>query len=364
MKEKFLKYKLNNMSLSDKISQMFIIDYRNTFDMNNGLESILSKYNVGGFILFKSNINNFNQSYKLINDIKNIGSISPFICVDQEGGRVQRLGKNVGFEIYPSMFEVGSKDCSEYSFELGIKMGKELKSIGIDMNMAPVLDIFSNVNNKVISDRSFGSCYDIVNRNAFSFADGLRKQGIIAIGKHFPGHGDTFVDSHCDLPIVCKSLDELKKLELIPFYEAVKKKMAGLMVGHIIITNVSNDFIPASLSKKIISDLLINKMGYNGLILSDSLKMKSLFKYFSYDDIYCLCVLAGNDLLLMPHDIDAAFDITYTAVNDGKIFEDRIDNSVYKILSLKFDYGFFDDEYNKFLNYRKDNLKIKQLKID
>jgi len=352
------------MSLSDKISQMFIIDYRNLFEIDNSLESILSKYNVGGFILFKSNINNFNQSYNLIYDIKKIGNISPFICVDQEGGRVQRLDKNVGFEKYPSMYDIGTRNDSEFAFELGIKMGRELKSIGVDVNMAPVLDIFSNCNNTVIADRSFGSDYDIVNKNAFSYAEGLKKQNIIAIGKHFPGHGDTFVDSHCDLPVVYKTLDELKNLELMPFYEAVNKKMDGLMIGHIIITNVSKDFVPSSLSNKVINELLIKEMGYNGVIITDSLKMKSLSKYYSFNDIYCMSVLAGNDLLLMPHNMNDAFETIYRYVNNGKISEDRIDNSVYKILSLKFDYGFFDYEYNNFLNYRKDNLKIKQLKID
>lgn len=351
MKELFLNYKLNNMSLSDKIGQMIIIDYRDVTEMNVELENILTKYNPGGFILFKSNIINFNQTKKLLDDIKSATNIKSMISVDQEGGRVQRLDERVGFTKYPPMSEIGKTMDVDLAFDLGTKMGAELKSIGVDMDMAPVLDIFSNPQNRVIADRAFGTNSDVVKKMAFAYADGLASEKIIAVGKHFPGHGDSVKDSHIDLPIIDKDLEELKRLELIPFIEAFRQKLPGLMVAHIAVPKITQSNIPASLSKIMISDLLKDDMGYNGLIMPDSLKMKALSNYFTNEDIYLRCISAGNDFLLMPQDIKEAYEIIYRKVNDGIISEERINLSVYKILSTKFDYGFFDREYQEFLNY-------------
>lgn len=344
-------HKISNMSLSDKIGQMIMIDYRDVLEMNVDLENVLTKYNPGGFILFKSNVANFEQTRKLLEEIKSATNIRSFISVDQEGGRVQRLDERVGFSKYPPMGEIGkTMDCN-LAFELGAKMGAELKSIGVDMDMAPVLDIFSNPENRVIADRAFGSDSDVVKKMAFAYADGLRSENIVAVGKHFPGHGDTFKDSHIDLPVITKDLEELKSLELIPFIEAVRKKLPGLMVAHIAVPKVTNDMMPASLSKVMISDLLKNDLGYDGLIMPDSLKMKALSNYFTNEDIYLRCIQAGNDFLLMPQDIKDACEIIYRKVNDGEITVERIDNSVYKILSTKFDFGFFDKEYNEYLRF-------------
>ena len=351
MKEQFLSYKLNNMSLTDKIGQMIMIDYRDVTEINVELEKILTTYNPGGFILFKSNVASFNQTQRFLNDIRSSTNIETIISVDQEGGRVQRLDKRIGFENYPSMSEIGKTMNENLAFELGAKMGAELKSIGVDMNMAPVLDIFSNPQNTVIADRAFGTNSELVKKMAFAYAEGLRKENIIAVGKHFPGHGDTIKDSHVDLPIIEKDLETLKQLELIPFIEAVNKKLPGLMVAHIAVPKITHDLLPASLSKIMISDLLKNEIGYNGLIMPDSLKMKALANYFKNEDIYLRCIDAGNDFLLMPQDVKEAYEVIYRKVNEGVIPIERIEQSVYKILSTKFDYGFFKNEYNDFLKY-------------
>ena len=276
MKEEFLSYKLSNMTLSEKIGQMIMIDYRDTIEMNVDLEKILSKYGPGGFILFKSNIADYKQTQKLLLDIKSIGDIPAMISVDQEGGRVQRLDERVGFENYPPMAEIGKTLDERIAFELGVKMGGELKNIGVDMDMAPVLDVFSNPQNKVIANRAFGTNSDVVKKMALAYADGLSSKKIIPVGKHFPGHGDTAKDSHIDLPIINKDLEELKGLELIPFIEAVRKKLPGLMVAHIAVPKVTLSNTPSSLSKIMIGDLLRKDMGYDGLIMPDSLKMKAL----------------------------------------------------------------------------------------
>jgi len=347
----FLRDKLCNMSLREKIGQMILIDYRDVTEMNVRLENVLKKYNPGGFILFKSNIVNYEQTRKLLNDIKGTTGIRSIVAIDQEGGRVQRLDERVGFEKYLAMRDIGNTMNEDVAFNIGRRMGLELRMIGVDMNMAPVLDIFSNSENGVIGDRAFGTDSELVSRMALAYAEGLKKEKIIAVGKHFPGHGDTSKDSHIDKPIVEKNIDELKQLELIPFIEAVRKKIPGLMVGHIAVPRVTGDMGPSSLSKVMIGDLLRKDIGYKGLVIPDSLKMKALTKYFTNEDIYLRCIEAGNDILLMPQDIMQAYNTIYQMVNEGVISEERINNSVYRILNVKFDYGFFDREYQGFLRY-------------
>jgi len=353
VKEEFLKYKISNMSISDKIGQMIMIDYRDITEMNVELEKILDQYKLGGFILFKSNIANYNQTKKLLSEIKIIGNIQPMVSVDQEGGRVQRLDERVGFEKYPPMAEIGKTLDENIAYELGIKMGKELKEIGVDMDMAPVLDIFSNPENRVIADRAFGTDSETVKKMALAYADGLSKERIIPVGKHFPGHGDTAKDSHIDLPIIEKDLDELKKCELIPFIEAIRKKLPALMVAHIAVPKVVRDNTPASLSEIMINDLLRKNMEYNGLIIPDSLQMKALSNYFTNEDIYLRCVEAGNDILLMPQNIKQAHETIYQKVDTGVIPIERINSSVYRILSTKFDYGFFEKEYKEYCKQKE-----------
>lgn len=377
MKEEFLAYKLNNMSLSEKIGQMIMIDYRSVTEMTVDLEKILTQYNPGGFILFKkSNVVDFEQTKKLLDDIKSATNIRGFMAVDQEGGRVQRLSENVGFEKYPPMLEIGETKDPSRAFELGVKMGAELKSIGIDMDMAPVLDIFSNPMNTAIGDRAFGKTSEDVVNMAFAFSDGLSKEGIIPVGKHFPGHGGTLKDSHSKLPFIDKDLNELNEFELVPFKEAVNKKLPGIMVGHIAVPQVTGDNMPASLSETMINGVLRTDMGYDGLIMTDSLQMKGLKDQtitntlespdknppLTDEDIYIRCVQAGNDFILMPkirevtvqgikQYINEAYDTIYRKVNEGLIPESRIEESVYRILSTKFDYGFFDKEYKAFLEF-------------
>lgn len=366
MKEEFLAYKLNNMSLSEKIGQMIMIDYRSVTEMTVDLEKILTQYNPGGFILFnRSNVVDFEQTKKLLDDIKSATNIRGFMAVDQEGGRVQRLSENVGFEKYPPMLEIGETKDPSRAFELGVKMGAELKSIGIDMDMAPVLDIFSNPKNTAIGDRAFGKTSEDVVNMAFAFSDGLNKEGIIPVGKHFPGHGGTLKDSHASMPFVDKNLDELKEFELVPFKEAVNKKLPGIMVGHLAVPKVTGNNMPASLSETMINGVLRTDMGYDGLIMTDSLKMRGLKDQsitntlespdenppLVDEDIYIRCVQAGNDFILMPQDINEAFNTIYRKVNEGLIPESRIEESVYRILSTKFDYGFFDKEYKAFLEF-------------
>jgi beta-N-acetylhexosaminidase len=354
MVENFIDYKLNNMTIDEKIGQLIMIDYRGVKEMDTNFEDILSKYNPGGFVLFRSNVTDFNQTSKFITDIKNI-SVNPiFIATDQEGGRVQRLGENVGFdEMHPMLDTLTPNEA----YKIGHQIGKELHSIGVNMDMAPVLDIFSNPNNQVIGNRSFGNTASKVNSMAFKFADGLKDENVISVGKHFPGHGDTLMDSHIDLPVNNKDLEELKSTSLLPFIEAVKKRMPCLMVAHIAVPKVTNDLIPSSLSPIMIKNGLRKDLGYDGIIMPDSLKMNALCKHFTNPEIYLRCLLAGNDILLMPQDIKEAYSILYQGIDNGVIPIERVDESVKRILNLKFNYGFYKKEFDEYIKNNHNSVK-------
>lgn len=345
----FILYMLSNMSLKEKIGQMIYIDYRKqnikTTEMTAEFEEILSTFNPGGFILFTSNISNLDNTYKLINDIQSVSEIKMFIGVDQEGGRVQRLKDNIGFDSIISARSVMDK---EEAYLLGRRVGYELYYLGINMDMAPVLDIFSNPLNTVIGDRAYGSTSNEVSDKALYFAKGLMEEGIIPTGKHFPGHGSTSVDSHINMPTLYKTKEELYKLELIPFSDLINYGIPSIMVGHIMLPKI--DSYPSTLSSRIITDILRKEMGFNGIVITDSLKMKGLTNYYNEYDIYYRCIASGNDIMLMPKNIKSSIDTIYNAVNDGKISIERINESVKRILSLKYKMGLLDKEsvlYNK-----------------
>lgn len=294
--------------------------------------------------MFKSNVSDFNHTQKLIQDIKDIPETPIFIGTDQEGGRVQRIKNIDHFTTMPPMMEIGKTSDLEYAFSIGKQMGEELHYLGVNMDMAPVLDIFSNPANTVIGDRAFGKDAKSVSQMSGAFSEGLKSAGVIPVVKHFPGHGDTTTDSHVDLPVVNKTYEELKSLELIPFVEAIKKKTDAIMLGHLAVPHVTKDFIPASMSPVIIKDILRDDLNFNGVLMTDSVKMKALTKYFSEEEIYLRVISSGNDLILMPADIGKAFETIRQAVLDGVISTERLQVSVRRILDLKYRYGLFSME--------------------
>lgn len=343
-KELFLDYKIANMTLEEKIGQLIYMDYRSISEMDVHLEDILSTYNPGGFILFKSNVTDFNQTQKFISDIKDIPNIPIFIGTDQEGGRVQRIKNIEHFTTMPPMMEIGKTMNPNYAYEIGKQMGEELHYLGVNMDMAPVLDVFSNPQNTVIGDRAFGTDAKAVSEMGIAFSEGLRDAKIIPVVKHFPGHGNTAVDSHINLPVMNKNYDELQKSELIPFVNAIKNNAEAIMLGHLAVPRVTNDNIPASMSPIIIKDILRKDLDFNGILMTDSVKMKALTKYFTEEEIYLRVIRSGNDLILMPNDVVKAFETIRVAVLEGQISEQEIDISVRRILSVKYNYGLFNEE--------------------
>lgn len=331
---------LETMTLEEKVAQLFIIDL-STF--NNGAEVIEMSmelknksllYPIGGFIFFSNNIANREQVMNLIRDLQQDVKIPFFISVDEEGGRVSRLGNNkeIGMTSIPQASKIATLDDASKIFST---LGKELKEIGFNMDFAPVADVNTNPNNPVIGDRAFSSDPLIVAAMVGEAIKALQEQGVASVVKHFPGHGDTLKDTHTGTAIVEHDKKRLESVELMPFNKAIEEDAVGIMVAHIALPNVTFNDIPASLSNSITTELLRNQMKYEGLVITDALNMKAISEHFKSDEACIKAVLAGVDMLLMPEDFELAYKGIIEAVQNGEISEDRINNSVKRILKAK-----------------------------
>lgn len=343
--EEKVNNKLKSMTIDEKVAQMIVLAWRepNTYDE---LYRTFRDKKVGGFILFKENMSTYEKTKTLITNLQGYNDIPLIIGMDQEGGLVQRLKylKDVKVTDIPYMYYLGKTNDEALAYNVGRVMAEELRTIGVNVVFSPDIDIYSNPNNTVIGKRSFGSDYLLINKMAGSLAKGLEGTGVIPTYKHFPGHGDTEVDSHKDLPIINKTYDELKNQELQTFQYAIKNNAKLIMVGHIALPKVTDDNTPASLSKELITNVLKNDLGYEGLVITDALNMRALTDNYSHKEIVIKAIDAGVDILLMPEDVENT--IKYVKEN---ISEERLDESVKKILAFKYkylsNYELLDKEY-------------------
>lgn len=351
-----VKNLIENLTLEEKIGQMLIVSYSSSY-VDEDLKNAIINNKPGGFILFSENITNFENTKKFIDEIKSFSDIPMFISIDQEGGKVQRLQnlEDLNVSKIPDMLSLGKTNNETLAYEIGTLMAKELNVFGINMNFAPVIDIIEN-ENSFIGNRSFGSDVDTVVKMSNSLAKGLEENNVIAVYKHFPGHGSTIEDSHYKLPVINKTKIELKEKELVPFENAINNGAKVIMIGHIAIPEIDGN-TPASLSKKIIKELLKNEMNYNGLVITDALNMKAITDNYSEKEIYEMAINAGVDLLLMPSSSSSAIKLIKESISEGIINEEHINKSVKKILTLKFD--FFKNKYqNKNILGSEKHLEI------
>lgn len=335
-----IKEEIESMTLDEKIGQMITVGI-DGYTINDKTKELIVDKKVGGIILFKDNINDSNQLLQLINNIKDINSknkIPLFISIDEEGGRVSRLPKEI--KKLPSNEVIGNINDKELAYDIGKTIGYSLKSFGFNMDFTPVLDINSNSKNTVIGDRSFSSNKNIVANLGVSEINGFKSRNIISVAKHFPGHGDTDIDSHYKLPIINKTLDELKEVEFVPFKNAIEENVPSIMVSHILLPEI-DDINPASMSKTIITDILRKNLKFDGLIVTDDMTMGAITNNFDISEACIKSINAGADLLLICHGYETEVDVINNikdAVDKGIISIDRINESVYRILSLKYSY--------------------------
>lgn len=336
---------MDRMTLSEKIGQMMIVGVAGT-DYDDETDSLIHDYKVGGFLFNKHNLATAADAVRYLNRIKRENAANPlpvFLGIDQEGGRVSKLPE---VKAFPPSLDVGATNDPRFANRIGIVTGTALRRFGFNMNFAPVLDIHSNPQNPVIGDRSFGSDADLVSRLGIETMKGLQAQQVISVVKHFPGHGDTSVDSHLELPVVNKSRQELDQLELIPFRRAVGEGADAVMIAHILLPKLDPEY-PSSLSHEMITGLLREQLQFDGVVVTDDLTMDAIAGHYDMGKAAVLSIKAGSDLIMIAHGYDrilAALKAVHDAVTSGEIPEERIDASVERIIRLKWKYGLEDTE--------------------
>lgn len=286
---------------------------------------------VGSAIFFARNVESPAQFASLVADVKDAGGARPVMtCIDQEGGRVMRLGEP--FTRVPSMRQVGRGGDPALAREIGRILGRELRAVNIDVDLAPVLDVDTDPGNPVISVRSFGADAELVARLGVEVIRGIQEQGVGACGKHFPGHGDTRQDSHVDLPSLPHGIERLNAVELRPFVAAIAAGVASIMTAHVIYSAI--DAHPATLSAAILDDILRKRLGFDGVVMSDDMQMKALADHYPFDDAIVRAARAGVDLFWICHSLELqnrAIEVLAKAVTDGALPRATIESAGHRL---------------------------------
>lgn len=342
---------LNEMTLEEKIGQLFFITPEKLTGIGVAIQAgdttkqMLEQYPVGGLIYFSQNIETPDQITSMIENSQSYSRIPLFIGIDEEGGTlVARIANNPNFNVekFPNMKEIGATGDPNQAFYVGSTIGSYLHIYGFNMDFAPDADLLTNPNNSVIGERSFGSDPTLVGTMTAQAVKGFQQENVSAVIKHFPGHGDTKEDSHTGTAIVNKTLDELRMAEFIPFQSGIEAGVDGVMVGHLLVPQVTGTNTPATLSPIIVTDILRNELGFQGLVITDSLSMGAITQYYSSDEAAVLSLQAGADILLMPEDFPLAYQGVLNAVSSGALSEERIDESVKRILTVKYNRGIIE----------------------
>ncbi len=337
-----VKYIVDNFSSHQLASQIIFprldtLKYYSDNDYQKQIHNLVIN-SIGGFCIFNGSMG---QVQSMINTLNSIAKVPLLFCADFENGLIMRLEN--GTEI-PHAMALGRLK-PESTKDLAKIVAEESKSIGVDMILAPVCDINNNPNNPIINIRSFGDNIHTVVEHSQAYFESLKEQSVIACAKHFPGHGDTDIDSHLKLPILNKSKNDLLNFELIPFQKLINSGIDAIMVGHLALPSMDKSNLPASLSKKIIEDLLIKEMGFDGLIITDALEMKALTENFDEKFIIYHAVNAGNNILLMPENTDHAIKTLTSFIEEDIGIKNKAIQSSYKILQMKENLKKFQTRY-------------------
>jgi len=324
------------MSPDDRIAQLFMVKVYTSFDKKyyENVSKQICDFKVGGIAFFKGSPA---KQARWTNEFQQNANIPLLVAIDGEWGLGMRLDSTPYF---PRQLALGAIQNDSLIFEMGVEIARECRRIGIQMNFAPDIDINSNPKNPVINSRSFGESKLNVAKKGVAYMLGMQSKGIIACAKHFPGHGDTDIDSHLDLPVIRHSRETIDTLDLFPFRELIKNKVASIMVAHLNVPSLDTAAKSiSSLSKPIITDLLRNQMGFKGLVISDALEMKGVSNTFKAGNAELQALIAGNDMLLLPQDLNDAMKAIKTAIDSSVITQLYVDEKCKKILRLKYNMG-------------------------
>jgi len=336
-----------SLSLEEKIGQVMIIGFDGT-TLTPEIKTMITEYHVGGVILFARNVESPEQVARLCNDLQQAATESGhpglLIAIDQEGGRVARLTEAKGFTEFPGAMAIGATGSPDNARQVAAAMAAEMRAVGINVDFAPDLDVNNNPLNPVIGVRSYGSEPQQVAAFGTAAIEGLQTSGVLAFGKHFPGHGDTGTDSHVALPQVAHPLERLESVEFVPFEAAIRANVAGIMSAHVTFPAIdATPGTPATVSSKVLTDLLRQDMQFKGLVVTDSLEMGALGEAgFPVPQAAAAALKAGADLLLFNRDHALhrqAIDEVEAQIQNGTISMDRLDAAVQRVLSVKEQYG-------------------------
>ncbi|MFG6113551.1 glycoside hydrolase family 3 protein [Halobacillus sp. MO56] len=364
-----ISHAIENMSLKEKVGQMLMPDFRkwegeNVTEMLPEIEQLVKEYHLGGVILFRENVVTTEQTAKLVTEYQQAAEkYGLLLTIDQEGGIVTRLQSGTDM---PGNMALGATRSTDIAQNVGQAIGEELASLGINMNLAPVMDVNNNPDNPVIGVRSFGGDPELVAEMGVAYTEGLQSTGVAATAKHFPGHGDTAVDSHLGLPEVPHDKERLKEVELYPFQKAMEAGIDAIMTAHVTFPKIDDTKVtsqktgeeialPATLSPKVLTGLMREEMGYEGVIITDALNMKAIADHFGPVDAVIRSVKAGTDIVLMPVGLEEVADGLLEAIETGEISEATIENSVERILTLKVKRGIIKEEQPQSIDEKVEN---------
>jgi len=351
LQEKWVDSILSSMTIDEKIGQLFMIQAYSNLDSvhENEIKEMIQKYHVGNLIFMQGTPI---KQAELTNKYQSFSKVPLMIGFDGEWGLDMRLKNSYRF---PWNMSLGAIQDNSLIHKFGEHIGNHARRIGIHVNFAPVVDINTNPLNPIIGNRSFGENKINVTQKAIAFSKGMQSMGVLANAKHFPGHGDTASDSHLKLPVLNFNRQRLDSVELYPYKRVFDAGMASVMTAHLSIPVLEpNPKLPTSLSSNVVTDLLKYKLGFLGLIFTDGLNMKGAANYSSSSEINLAAILAGNDILLIPHDIPETINLFKTSIQTGVLSYERIDESVRKILLAKYKVGLHTYKPIELLNLEKD----------
>lgn len=337
------------MTLEEQIGQLFVVGFASTTPSSEIID-LIQRYHVGGIIFFRRNINDTQQVLDLTRSLqeaaKAAGQPYPLlIATDQENGMVRRLGK--GGTVFPGNMTLGAIGDEQAAYDIAYACGQELKALGINMNFAPVADVNNNPANPVIGVRSFGEDAQQVARLVAAEVRGYQEAGVIATLKHFPGHGDTSVDSHLALPTITSTLERMEEVELVPFRSGIAADAGSIMTAHVNFPALVPDGVPATIAPAVLRGLLRDKLGFQGAIVTDCLEMNAIADTVGVERGAVLALLAGSDLVLISHQYHlqrGGIEAVLAAVQSGEIAQESIRQATERVLALKARYLSWDEQ--------------------
>lgn len=347
------------MTLEEKVGQLFVVNLEQ-LDLSKGsyyehtkvteqMKETLQRYSAGGVILFSRNIAKREQTIKLNEELQSSSGTPLFVMVDEEGGSVARIASNkkMGTTVFPSAEEIGSTQNDTYTYNMGKTIGKEIKELGFNVDLAPVADVKTNDLNLEIGDRSFGDDPQKVSQYVNAFVQGLDQENISATLKHFPGQGSSGGDTHEDSVDIDSTIASLRKTDFLPFKNGIAAGADFIMVSHISVSKVTESSIPASMSDLIMQTILRDELSFEKIIITDAFDMASITEYYTAGAAATHAIKSGADIVLMPENYIEAFEEVKAMVEDGTYDEGRLEDTVLRILAVKIQRGILTEDQIK-----------------